>query len=467
MTDWIGRTVSVIDGGMESATLIASARIRRGASETAPTASTIGVPDRYCLYARKSSEEDERQAMSIESQIQEMLAIAKREGLNITETRRESHSAKASGHRPVYNTILEDIDKGLFNGILTWDPSRLSRNAGDLGSLVDLMDRGLLKEIRCHGQRFTNNPNEKFLLMILCSQAKLENDNRGINVKRGQKARAEQGYRPCLPALGYLTERKPGESRSNVVVDPVRAPIIKQMFEKVAVERMSGRDVYRWICQTGFLTRAGKKMTLSMIYKILHNPYYTGRFEYPIGSGRWFKGDYDPIINQQIFDDAQRILSAGQQREWGTKEFAFTRLMTCGGCGSGVTADEKQKLTKKGLKKYVYYRCTHSRNMQCKEQPVREEDLIEQLIELLDGLDLNTSAVKRKIDDEFERFSKFATDVLGISDKQKAQKINQRKYVEYLLRNGTMEEKRQLLECVKNRIQLRSGKIQFLSNVLI
>jgi DNA invertase Pin-like site-specific DNA recombinase len=186
----MGRTVSVIDGDMESATLIASARIRRGASEMTHTAPVIEGLDRYCLYARKSSEEDERQAMSIDSQIQEMLAIAKREGLNITETRRESHSAKASGHRPVYNTILEDIDKGVFNGILTWAPDRLSRNAGDLGSLVDLMDRGLLKEIRCHSQRFTNNPNEKFLLMILCSQAKLENDNRGINVKRGQKARA-------------------------------------------------------------------------------------------------------------------------------------------------------------------------------------------------------------------------------------------------------------------------------------
>lgn len=446
---------------MESATLIASARIRRGAAEAAHTIPTTEMPDRYCLYARKSSEEDERQAMSIDSQIQEMLAIAKRERLNITETRRESHSAKASGHRPVYNTILEDIDKGVFNGILTWAPDRLSRNAGDLGSLVDLMDRGLLKEIRCHSQRFTNNPNEKFLLMILCSQAKLENDNRGINVKRGQKARAEQGYRPCLPALGYLTERKPGESRSNVVVDPVRAPIIRQMFEKVAVERMSGRDVYRWICQTGFLTRAGRRMTLSMIYKVLHNPYYTGRFEYPVGSGRWFKGNYEPIINQQIFDDAQRILSAGQQREWGTKEFAFTRLMVCGGCGSGVTADEKQKQTKKGVKRYVYYRCTHSRNMQCKEQPIREEDLIDQLIEILDGLDLNTSAVKRKIDDEFERFSKFATDVLGISDKHKAQKINQRKYVEYLLRNGKMEEKRELLESIRNKIYLQAGKIRF------
>ncbi len=398
--------------------------------------------------------------MSIDSQVQEMLTLAKRDGMDIAEIRRESHSAKASGKRPVFNTILRDIESGIFSGILTWAPDRLSRNAGDLGALVDLMDQGLLKEIRTNGQRFTNNPNEKFLLMILCSQAKLENDNRGINVKRGQKARAEQGYRPCLPALGYLTERRPGESKSRVIIDPVRSPIIRQMFEKVGIEKMTGRDVFRWICQVGFLTRAGKKVTLSMVYKILHNPYFTGRFEYPIGSGRWFQGEYEPIINQQVFDDTQRILSAGQQREWGTKEFAFTRLMTCGGCGSGVTADEKCKTLKNGkVSRYVYYRCTHSRNLQCKEHPVREEDLIEQLIDLLDGLNLNTSAVKRKIDDEFERFSKFATDVLGISDKKKAQKINQRRYVEYLLRNGTMEEKRELCGSLKSKLILKDGLV--------
>ncbi len=424
-------------------------------------------PDRYCLYARKSSEDDERQAMSIESQIQEMTTLAKREGLGIAEIRRESHSAKASGKRPVYMELLKDVRKGMFNGILTWAPDRLSRNAGDLGSLVDLMDQGLLKEIRCHSQRFTNNPNEKFLLMILCSQAKLENDNRGINVKRGQKARAEQGYRPCMPAIGYLTERRPGESKSRVITDPVRAPFIKQIFEKVAFDRLSGRNLYQWIYQEGFRTRAGNRVTLSMVYKILHNAYYTGRFEYPVGSGRWFTGSHEPIVNQQLFDDVQRCLSS-ERGEWGSKEFAFTRLMTCGNCGSGVTADEKKKQLKNGkIASYIYYRCTHTRNLDCKEPPIREEDLIGQLIELLDELDLNASAVKRKIDDEFERFSRFASDVLGVSDKQKAQKINQRKYVEYLLRSGTIEEKRQLLESVKNRVQLHKGRIQFLPNVLI
>lgn len=98
------------------------------------------IKTRYCLYSRKSSESEERQVLSIDSQVKEMLQIAERDGLEVVEIRRESHSAKNSGQRPVYNELIEDIRKGRFNGILTWAPDRLSRNAGDLGSLVDLMD---------------------------------------------------------------------------------------------------------------------------------------------------------------------------------------------------------------------------------------------------------------------------------------------------------------------------------------
>ncbi|MBU0649545.1 recombinase family protein, partial [Patescibacteria group bacterium] len=129
---------------------------------------------KYCLYARKSTESEERQVLSIDSQVKEMLLIAERDGLEIVEIRRESHSAKDSAQRPVFNELIQDIKKERFNGIITWAPDRLSRNAGDLGSLVDLMDQKLLLEIRTYGQQFNNSPNEKFLLMILGSQAKLE-----------------------------------------------------------------------------------------------------------------------------------------------------------------------------------------------------------------------------------------------------------------------------------------------------
>jgi site-specific DNA recombinase len=162
---------------------------------------------KYCLYARKSTESEERQVLSIDSQIKEMLQLAEREGLEVVAMKRESHSAKETGQRPVFNEIVEELRDGKFNGILTWAPDRISRNAGDLGKIVDLMDSGKLEEIRTYSQSFRNNPNEKFLLMILGSQAKLENDNRGINVKRGLRTRVEMGLWPGVAPLGYLNQK--------------------------------------------------------------------------------------------------------------------------------------------------------------------------------------------------------------------------------------------------------------------
>ncbi len=127
----------------------------------------IPVKVKYLLYARKSTESSERQILSIDSQVKEMLQVAERDGLDVVDIRRESHSAKDNGERPVFNEIMRDIELQKFNGLLTWSPDRISRNGGDLGRVVDLIDKGLLVEIRTYSQRFTNNPNEKFLLMIL------------------------------------------------------------------------------------------------------------------------------------------------------------------------------------------------------------------------------------------------------------------------------------------------------------
>ena len=125
------------------------------------------TPLKYCLYARKSTEGDEKQALSIDSQIKEMKQIAERENLTVVEIRKESHSAKESSQRPEFEEIVKDIDTGIFNGIITWAPDRLSRNAGDLGKLVDRMDQKKLIQIKTFGQTFSNSPRDKLLLMIL------------------------------------------------------------------------------------------------------------------------------------------------------------------------------------------------------------------------------------------------------------------------------------------------------------
>jgi len=234
------------------------------------------VKVKYCLYARRSTESEDQQVLSIDSQIKEMLAMADRDCLEIVETKKESHSAKEAGTRPIFNEIVEEIKSGKFNGILTWAPDRISRNAGDLGRIVDLMDSGLLHEIRTYGQKFTNSPNEKFLLMILGSQAKLENDNKVVNVKRGLRARCEMGLWPCTAPTGYLNSKNKDE-KCHALIDPHRAPIIKKMFEKVAYEKYSGRRLHAWLKdEIKFKTKGGKPLTLSNVYITLRNHFYYG-----------------------------------------------------------------------------------------------------------------------------------------------------------------------------------------------
>lgn len=419
------------------------------------------IPVKYVLYARKSTEQDEKQALSIESQVKEMLSIAERENLEIVDIRREAHSAKDSGQRPIFLEILEDIRRERFNGIIVWHPDRLSRNAGDLGSLVDLMDQKQLVEIRTHGQTFTNNPSEKFLLMILCSQAKLENDNKSINVKRGLKTRCEMGLWPAPAPTGYIKEKRM-DRKCESIIDPERGPVIKQMFEKVAYEKWSGRKLYNWLkFELNFKTEQGNKhLSLGNIYRLLENPFYYGVFEYPLKSGNWYQGKHKPLITKELYDEVQKQLKGNALKTRQEKEFAFTKIMKCGLCGSGITADEKYKKLKNGsVNSHVYYGCTKTRDRNCKCGYINEADLIKQLQKLVDHIDLNELSLKKQIESEVLRYKKFQKSLLGKDTDVKVSDLDLRQYVKFILRDGSTEEKRSILSSFKSEINLDSKKI--------
>jgi DNA invertase Pin-like site-specific DNA recombinase len=431
-----------------------SARI--GKEVFAPTAKV-----KYVLYARKSTEQDEKQALSIESQVKEMLAIAERENLEIVDIRREAHSAKDSGQRPVFKEIIEDLGRERFNGIIVWHPDRLSRNAGDLGSLVDLMDQKKLHEIRTYGQNFTNTPSEKFLLMILCSQAKLENDNKSINVKRGLKTRCEMGLWPAPAPTGYLNEKRI-DRKGHVLIDLDRAPIIKQMFEKVAYEKWSGRKVYHWLkFELNFKTATGNKnLSLGNIHRILESTFYYGEFEYPRKSGNWYKGAHEPIITKELYDDTQKQLKTGALRTAEPKEFAFTKIMKCGLCGSGISAEEKFKKLKNGkMNRHVYYGCNRSRDRSCPREYINEKDLIEQLQKLVDQIDLKKLPIKKQIESELLRYKKFQRSLLGKSTNVKVEDIDVRNYVKFILKDGSIDEIKLLLINLKSLLYLNKKRV--------
>jgi hypothetical protein len=279
------------------------------------------------------------------------------------------------------------------------------------------MDAKLLVEIRTYSQKFSNNPNEKFLLMILGSQAKLENDNRGINVKRGLRTRVEMGLWPTQAPLGYLTQ-KMMDRKCQVLVDPARAPVIKKMFEKVAYEQFSGRKIFNWLkFELNFHTRGNKSLTLSGVYRVLQNTFYYGPFEYPAQSGNWYQGKHQALISQELFEKTQAQLKRDQiVRE--NKEFAFTKLFTCGYCQSGISAEEKWKPLKDGTSAhYIYYGCSRARDRNCKNKYIREQELIDELLKIIDQVNLNELGMQHKLEEEIKRYNIFQRSVLGAKEK--------------------------------------------------
>src|SRR3989344_1930543 len=237
---------------------------------------------------------------------------------------------------------------------------------------------------------------------------------------------------------------------------------MKQMFEKVANEQWSGRKVYHWLrFDMNFRSATSNKpLTLSNIYRLLQTPFFYGVFEYPAGSGNWYTGKHQPLITRELFEKTKAQLKRSDIKHE-DKQFAFSRLMTCGLCGSGIVADEKwKKLAKGGMAHYIYYGCNRSRNLKCKCGYLREEALIAQLIERIGELRMDESIIKKKFDDEYARMRKFQRAFLGVNAaKTEDNEFEPRQYATHILKEGTVEEKRELLAALQSKIVLRNKKI--------
>ncbi len=341
--------------------------------------------------------------------------------------------------------------------ILTWAPDRLSRNAGDLGAIVDLMDEQKLLHIRTYSQTFTNSPNEKFLLMILCSQAKLENDNKSINVKRGIKTKCEMGWRPGVAPLGYINRSFGGVT--DIIPDPERADVITEMFYKAA-KGWSGRRLKDWLAEQGITTRNNKPVPLSSVLAMLINPFYYGEFQYPEGPGaRWYKGAHKALISKELFEQVQQTRGV-YKGKWGSKQFAFRGLLKCDRCGADITAQEKFKKLKNGeFNRHVYYNCTRRVDPNCKEKYINEIDLCVLLREFIEE-----NYKKIDISDKLRaKVEKHYSVTKTLLDHYKVEVQLENPFIEYsryVLSNGTENEKTTFANGIGGKLLIKDGKLK-------
>src|SRR3989339_1831063 len=157
---------------------------------------------KYFLYARKSTDEPERQILSIEAQLFELKEYAKKENLCVVKEFIESKTAKQPG-REIFNTMIAGIEQGEAKGILAWHPDRLARNSIDGGKIIYLVDIGKIVDLRFPTYHFDNSAQGKFMLSIAFGQSKYYVDNLSENVKRGLREKLRRGEWPGCAPLGY------------------------------------------------------------------------------------------------------------------------------------------------------------------------------------------------------------------------------------------------------------------------
>lgn len=343
---------------------------------------------KYFLYARKSSESDDRQVASIDSQVDELKKIAEHNGLEIVEVLPEAKSAKDPG-RPVFNKMLDRISKGEANGILCWKLDRLARNPVDGGAISWMLQKEQIKHIQTYGGSYC--PTDNVILMsVEFGGATQFIKDLSQNTKRGMRAKANNGWLPRGAPIGYLNNKFAEKNAMAIIKDPDRFELVKKAWKLLLNKKYSVDKMYQIVIDEWKLRRAnGQKPSRSRVYEMFKNPFYYGYFEW---DSTLYKGKHDPMITMREFKMVQEILENKSKPYTITHEFAFTGLVRCGECGAMITAEEKTKHQKNGnTHHYTYYHCTKRKNPNCNQGSINKKEIESQIKEILGKVKITPS----------------------------------------------------------------------------
>ena len=330
---------------------------------------------KFFLYARKSTDEPERQILSIEAQLFELREYAKKEGLNIVREFVESKTAKEPG-REVFNEMISRIEENEAEGILAWHPDRLARNSIDGGRIIYLVDMGKISALKFPTFWFDPTPQGKFMLSIAFGQSKYYVDNLSENIKRGIRQKLRNGIWPAWAPLGYLNDK----NQRKIVVDKEKAKYIKRAFEMYATGEYPLAQIRKIINSLGLVGKKGKMLSVSNYQYMLKNKIYYGIIEY---NGELYDGKHEPIITKKLFDLCQEVMMRkSKPKTPKLKPYVYRGFFRCGECGCFITTE-----TQKG---HNYLRCTKRKNP-CEQKYVREEIITSQIKEEIKKVSLSSA----------------------------------------------------------------------------
>lgn len=318
------------------------------------------MPCYTLVYTRRSSEEDDRQVLSLDAQERECRQFLLREGTEIDELIRESHSARKPG-RPLFTEMLAKVETMLTSGrevrILCHKTDRLLRNLSDWARINDLVDAGLVLDFVTGS--FPNNAQGKMAFGIMALSAKYYVDNLSEEVRKGLQEKLERGEWPGWAPPGYLNSDK------RIIPDPSCRELWCRAFETFATGEYSLDRLRLELAAAGLVgPRHGRPIQKSVLHRVLTNPFYCGLMRY---RGALVPGSHEPLISVELFERVQKVLRNASRPRKIRHHFRYAGIFRCGRCGCSVIGDRKKA-------RYVYYRCSHRRG-HCSEPYVREEVL--------------------------------------------------------------------------------------------
>ncbi len=361
---------------------------------------------RYIAYVRKSSEDKEKQELSHISQIEN---IKEKFGqLNIVKWMEpESRSAFTPG-RPIFNEMLDMIDKGQADAIVAWHPNRLSRNEVDSARITYLL-RSKLKDLKFCSYNFDNTPEGIMMLQFTMNQSQYESTKQGHDVKRGMATKASTGEKPGKVMPGYMKQPLLDDRGipimhgkkiiTQTVIDPERYDIVKQMWKWYLYDHLTPRQIWKKVnedlnyktvtykCRKDDSIKGNNPMCLSMVYRIFASPFYAGQLMHKGELHSITSPEFVPMVTWEEYKIAQELLGAKANARAGTFEYAFASMLKCGICGCQIQARHLTKWVNEEHKHktYVYYYCSRkSMKRPCNQSvytPVEdiEHDVMEEL----------------------------------------------------------------------------------------
>ena len=379
---------------------------------------------KYVLYARKSTEASDKQVQSIDDQIRIMKARANRDGLKIVAILHEAKSGGHPGTREKFNEMIDMINNGKANGILSWKLDRISRNPQDSGYVHQMMNDGRIAWILTDGRDYCED--DDVIFDVESSMDARYRKDLMKNVRRGMMSKAEKGWMPCVPPVGYLNDYH----TRTIVKDPATWDLVRKVFDKWLTGTVTVAELTRYAEEIGLRThqrnvRGGKPVSLTGMRGLLENPFYVGRFRY---AKREYNGNHPALITEEEFERSKALIGGLHNTRPKDPEMSFITqgILKCATCGYAVVVEKHTRKYKSGkTQDFIYCHCSGKcKDFKCPQKKifVPEKEILKQIRDELSKYTIDQKffdlAIEALAEEEDKRVSERDTKVAELN-KQK------------------------------------------------